>query len=313
MKKIVNNYRAMLQASELYYNQNLSQTEIAAQLGFSRPTVRSLLQGARERGLVKIIISDLSGRNYLELERRLERKLGLKEAVVVDSAEDPFRQKELLAQGAASFLESILQDGNEVGVSMGTTLVRMPQFVTRQCNRLTFVPLVGGIGDVDINFHSNNIAEALAKAFHAESLYLHAPSMVSRAQTKRELLKEDSIQRTLSHYNKLDIALMGIGNAGSSSAVSRAGYLNQDLLREVRRGGICGDICMRLYDRMGDTSRIPSNEGVIGIEVHQLRKIPYSIGVAGGRDKVDAIRGALQGGFVNILVTDCVSAGLLCE
>ncbi len=313
MKKIVDDYRAMLQVCELYYNQDLSQTQIARQLGLSRPTVRGLLQGAREKGLVKIIISALPGRNYLELERRLERKLGLKEAVIVENAADPSQQKDLLAQGAAGFLESILQEGHEVGVSMGTTLARIPRFVSGPCNRVTFVPLVGGIGNVNINFHSNNIAEALAKAFDAESLYLHAPSIVTRAQTKRELLKEASIQRTLSRHDRLDIALMGIGTAGPSSAIARAGYLNEAMLHEIRQGGVCGDICMRLYDRAGDTSQIPSNGGVIGIDVQQIRKIPYSIGVAGGRDKVEAIRGALQGKLINILVTDCVSAGLLCE
>lgn len=309
----MNNYRAMLEACELYYNHNMSQTEIAAQLGLSRPTVKGLLLGARERGLVKIIISDLSGRNYLELERRLEQKLGLKEAIVVDSAEDPIQQKDLLAQGAAGFLESILQEGNEIGVSMGTALARIPPFITMRCSQLTFVPLVGGIGDVSIAFHSNNIAEAMAKAFHAESLYLHAPSVVTRAQTKRELLKEAGTQRTLSRYNHLDIAIMGIGNAGSNSAVVKAGYLTESMLQEMQRRDICGDICMCLYDRTGDTSGIPYNEGLIGIDIHQLCKIPYSIGVAGTREKVDAIRGAIQGKFINVLVTDCVAAGLLCE
>ena len=313
MKKIVNDYRMMLQACKMFYEEDRSQTEIAHHLELSRPTVKKLLQEARRRGLVQITIRELHGRNYLDLERRLERKLGLREAIIVDSAEDAAGQKELLARAAAAYLESILQEGCEVGVSMGTTLSRIPGFITRRCERLTFVPMIGGIGEVDINFHSNNIAEALAKAFHAQSLRLHAPSIVARAQTKRELLKEASIQRTLSHHERLDIALMGIGTAGPRSAIARTGYFTQAMFQEIRRSGVCGDICMYLYDRMGDTSRMLSNEGIIGIDIHRLRKIPYSIGVAGGREKADAIRGAVRGKFINILITDCACAGLLCE
>ena len=313
MRKIVNDYRMMLQVCELYYMQDLSQSEIADVLEISRPTVKKLLTGAREKGLVKITISTLQGRNYLDLERRLEQKLGLREVIVVEYNANENQQKNLLAQGAAAFLEAILEDGDEVGVSMGTSLSRMPAYITSRCENTIFVPLLGGIGEVDINVHSNNIAEALGKAFCGESMRLHAPSIVARAQTKRELLKEESIQRVLNHYEYLDIALLGIGTADERSAIAKTGYFTAHMLEEIKKSGACGDICMYVYDQRGDTDQVLSNQGIIGISIPTLKKIPYIIGIAAGEYKANAIMGAVRGGLINTLVTDCKCAGMLME
>jgi DNA-binding transcriptional regulator LsrR (DeoR family) len=40
----------------------------------------------------------------------------------------------------------------------------------------------------------------------------------------------------------------------------------------------------------------------------QLRATDRCVGVAGGRRKFDAIRGALLGGWINVLITDLVTA-----
>ena len=46
------------------------------------------------------------------------------------------------------------------------------------------------------------------------------------------------------------------------------------------------------------------NKRVISMQLEQLRQVDYSIGVAGGRRKFDAIQGALNGRWINVLVTD---------
>jgi DNA-binding transcriptional regulator LsrR (DeoR family) len=50
------------------------------------------------------------------------------------------------------------------------------------------------------------------------------------------------------------------------------------------------------------------NDRVIGMELAQLRKADRVVGVAGGRRKTVAIRGALVGRWVNILITDIHTA-----
>ncbi len=48
----------------------------------------------------------------------------------------------------------------------------------------------------------------------------------------------------------------------------------------------------------------PINERIIGLELAQIQEFLCVIGVAGGPDKFDVIRGALRGHLINVLITD---------
>jgi DNA-binding transcriptional regulator LsrR (DeoR family) len=49
------------------------------------------------------------------------------------------------------------------------------------------------------------------------------------------------------------------------------------------------------------------------MQLEQLRKVERSVGIAGGKRKFEAIRGALRGKFINVLITDRRTAGRLIE
>ena len=50
------------------------------------------------------------------------------------------------------------------------------------------------------------------------------------------------------------------------------------------------------------------SEKIIGVEVDLLKNVPLVIGLAGGIDKKDCILAALRGGYINVLVTDELTA-----
>ena len=50
---------------------------------------------------------------------------------------------------------------------------------------------------------------------------------------------------------------------------------------------------------------------VVGIDPQTFRAIPRRVGLAGGARKHEAIRAALLGGWVNVLVTDMTTARAL--
>lgn len=314
MKRVVDDERMMLKVCDLYYNQDLGQREIAAIMNLSRPTVSRLLSNARERGIVRIILADLTGRNHFDLEQQLEKKYGLKEAILTESYDDRELLQNELGRMAAQYLERILKDGYSVGVSMGTTLAHIIPHITADYLRdLTFIPLVGGIGEASTELYSNFLAESMAKAFGGISLALHAPAMVSRMQAKNELLQEESIARVLARTDDLQVALSGIGAPDESSTIIAAGYFSREMVEDLHRHHICGDICMRYFDQYGNLALYEHNQRVIGINIESLRRVPWSIGVAGGIKKANAIKGALAGRYINVLITDIDCAKLLLD
>ncbi len=73
-----------LRAAWLYYNQGLTQKDVAEQLGISRTTVIRLLDEAMRRSEVQIWINEGID-DCVELAIKLERAYGLDEAIVVPS------------------------------------------------------------------------------------------------------------------------------------------------------------------------------------------------------------------------------------
>lgn len=306
MKKVVDDERLMVKICEMYYNEEINQKQIAKELGLSRPTVSRILQNAKERAIVKIIIDPAFGNSYVDLEKKIENRFGLKEVFIVESRLDIIDQKNELGKATASYLERLVRDDSIVGISMGSSIATIPQFIKKGLHKkAVFIPLIGGIGHLGIEMHSNSIVEAMAKSFGGFYYLLHAPARVSGKQIKEELLKEEGISQIIKMGDELEIAVVGIGVPNSTSAIMATGYYNEEDMKKMRDKNVVGDICMQFFDLGGDTKPFESDNNVIGIDIKKLRKVAHSIGVACGKEKVPAIAGAIKGGYINVLVTDC--------
>lgn len=75
-----------LKAAFLYYNQKLTQNEVAAKLGVSRSTIVKLLDEALKRGEIQIWVKQAA--SELELASELEAALNLDEVIVTPPAKD---------------------------------------------------------------------------------------------------------------------------------------------------------------------------------------------------------------------------------
>ena len=147
MKKVIDDERLMVKICDMYYNQDMSQKQIADQLGLSRPTISRMIAGAKEQGIVTITVKNLEDTDYVDLERTIETIYDLKEVIVVAHEGNPERQKQTLGKAAASYLKRVIKDNTVVGVSMGTTLYSVvSQIDDVSAKNVLFVPLIGGMG-----------------------------------------------------------------------------------------------------------------------------------------------------------------------
>ncbi len=107
---------------------------------------------------------------------------------------------------------------------------------------------------------------------------------------------------------------MGIGALEPLTLLARSGNVfSPQELEVLRAQGAVGDICLRFFDTAGRPVATPLDARVIGMRLEQLRRVPRVVGDAGGRQKLAAIRGALVGGWINVLITDRFSAAELVE
>jgi deoxyribonucleoside regulator len=305
MKKVVDDERLMIKICDMYYNQDMNQKTISSKLGLSRPTISRIISNAKDSGIVTISIKNLESTNYVELEHTIETIYNLKEVIVVDHKSNPETQKKELGRVAADYLSRIIKDRNVVGVSMGSTLFEVVEHIhDAAAKNVFFVPLIGGMGHLRSELHSNALVEALARKFDGKFIPMHAPARVANRAIRSEFQNEASISRVIRECDDLDVAIVGIGTPNQSSAIMATGYYTDAEMRRMQSAGVIGDICMQFYDASGSTTPFRKENTVIGIEIRKLRKVPHAIGVATGLEKVPAIKGAINGRYINTLITD---------
>lgn len=302
--------RLLAEIASLYYEQDLSQAEIAERLGLSRSNVSRLLTEARQEGVVEITIHH-PWRGVPDLEKRLVTCFALKDAHVLQTGHYGYTQ---VVQGlgvlAARYLESRLRDHMVLGISWSTGVYQVVNAL-RAARRLgvTVVQLTGAVGSVAPILDGPDLARWLAQTLGGQYRYLHAPLLVESAEVRQVLEQERAIRETLDLARQADIALVGIGSIQPAlSTLLQAGLVDEAGLSAIAAMGAVGDICTYHYGIDGKLVPLELHQRIIGIDLPSLSRIPLVIGVAGGREKAEAILGALRGGYINCLVTDEVAA-----
>lgn len=302
----------MTEVAKLYYYEDLTQDQIGEVLGLSRQKVSRLLRRAREEGLVQVRVLEAQKETEI-LENRLRERFGLRDVRVATTfSQDAETVTKRIAQVAASYLRGIIEPHTSLGVAYGKTLFAMvPFLVPRPVSGFQVVQIMGGYGKLKGDVVAVELARALAQNFGGSVVYLLAPAFAKDAEARNAILQDERIARVLELARKVDIALVGIGGVTSSSTLLDTGDIYPHEVDELIAQGAVGNICGNFYDVRGKEIRCQADSRRISLTLEDLQRIPRVIGVAGGAGKLEAILGALRGGYVNILITDDVTAAML--
>ena len=120
------------------------------------------------------------------------------------------------------------------------------------------------------------------------------------------------VREALNCFDHLTLAIVGIGSIEPSKLLASSGNVfTGGELSALKRAGAVGDICLRFYDAAGRAVQLPLDKRVVSIRLEQLLKASRVLGLAGGKRKVEAIRGALNGKLISMLITDHNTAAAL--
>ncbi|HSB70420.1 MAG TPA: sugar-binding transcriptional regulator [Candidatus Methylomirabilis sp.] len=295
----------LVKVAELYYLQDRTQAEIAKALGISRPHVSRLLKRARREGIVSITVRSPFGGSTV-LADEIRKLAALRDLVLVPAGPAALAR---VAAAAGTYLASRVQRVSSVGVSWGRTVRMVADRVPDDSRRgVEVVPLVGGMGLVGDEIHANEVARRLASRLGGKYFVLNAPALAESPSAYATLSRDGAVRAILERGRKVDVAVVGIGGVIPGSTLVQSGYLKPEHLRRLRATGAVGDICSRFFNLDGSPCRSPIIERVVGIELKDLRQLPWVVGVAVGAEKAPAILGALRGGYINVLVTDEITA-----
>lgn len=297
-----------INVAKLYYRSEYSQQRIAEELGISRPSVSRLLQYAKDKGYVKIQIMD-PVEDMSNMEQMLVEKYHLHEVRIASSTiNDENEIKKYIGIKAAEYLDSIVQDGDIIGVGWGTTLYDMScSLLPRVLKGSQIVQLEGGVTHSKWRNYAKDILENFSNNYSTIAQYLPLPVVFGSREVKEMVDQDRHIKRVLEMGSHANIAVFGVGTVRPNALFFRLGYTDQEEQTRIQQIAV-GDICSRFFDADGRICNKDLDARTVGITLDELRNKEHSIMIAGGEAKVPAIRAALKGHYANVFITDQFTA-----
>lgn len=284
--------------AQRYYLDDWKQSDIAKELGVSRPLVSRMLQEARELGVVKIMVCPPVSQGEALVEQ-LRRSTSIRDGVLVEDGRDDDATNQLLSQGAVQLLWQLRS--RRLGIGWGhligqlvTWLEEHPQLsstVTDIC------PLVGNASIPARNYQSNENVRLIAQQLGASPHFIYLPALPDSLEEKQLLCSSEIYRQIQTQWDKMDTALVNIGNYPSSpdfASLVRYG----DLLQQEHT---CGRLLVYYFNPQGKVIQ-SEQDFAIQIPLEQLRRCPNIIGVCSANTSVRALQGALKSGLFTHLV-----------
>ena len=296
-------YALATKAAWYYYMEDSTQAQIAEVMGVSRAKIIRLLEEARAQGIVQFSFRK-NDRQRVSAEQLLIDRFGLKDAFVVPTPLDSSAINQSIAQGAAHYVSDHLREDGFLNIGYGDTVSRMLGVLAKNREEsLNVVSLTGGV--------SYYLPTVGTTAYSMHLFLTPSPLVVSSRQVRDALLDEKSLQDVSTMTEYADMSVVGIGAAVEGATVLHNGILNEGELTVLKMQGAVGDVLNHFMDKDGNLIQTEIEDRVISTDLDKLRQLKNVVGVAGGKDKVTAIKAVLNGGYLNVLITDSDTAAEL--
>ena len=283
----------------LYYRERLTQEEISSRLGIPRIKVSRLIERGHRLGIIQVQINSAFC-DCLELESKVAKYFGLDDVRVIPSSSAGTNvTNENLGFEAGRYLTTILKEQALLAIGWGDT-------ITRTLQKLNYFFLRDNISLVSLSGGVSAYLHGLT-GFYTNQTKIHlipAPILTSNPDLALAIRKEPRVREILAMVPMADCAIVGIGAAVDDATIVHSGYVTSEEIALYKRQGAVGDILGQFYDEAGKILDLPLHARITGTNLETLERIPRVIGIAGGLHKVNAIKGALAGGLVNVLITD---------
>lgn len=231
---------------------------------------------------LKEVIYSLKG--IRDLEEELKRKLKLNSVVIVqgDSEKDPYVLQEI-GKETSRVIEGLVKENFIIGVTGGSTMSAVAKGLTQHTRDkgIVVVPARGGLGTL-MEGQANTVAAEIAQKLKGSYHLLHASDTLSE-RILHSIMEDPEIQRVMELIKLVNMLVFGVGRADD---MAKRRDLPHEALELLQEKGAVAEAFGHYFNLQGD---IVYETRTIGIRLQDFMEIPYTVGVAGGSKKAQAI------------------------
>ena len=283
-------------ASWLYYQEGMTQNDIAQTMGISRATVIAYLNEARERGIVNISIEPARLAS-LTLAQSLKSHFSLRDCFVIPNGVDDRSLGDRLGVAGALALRKFLKSGDTLAVTGGRTVMAVG--TNLRIAGLQDVTVVQAIGGAIAKNPSSPALLRLDDRLRGERDMREpsAPAIASTGEARAIMAAEPLVAEQFEILLRANKALFGIASLRLNASLYSDGVFDGADLQSYIDGDAVGVLAARFIDAWGQPVAGTLDDRVIGLSLDDLLRVDLRICVAGGFDKVPAILAALRRGY----------------
>jgi DNA-binding transcriptional regulator LsrR (DeoR family) len=288
----------MLKAAWLYFLERITQQQISELLGISRMKVIRLLEKAKQAGVIKISMRE-DNVHRMALERHIIETYKLKDAFIIPTPQGAAISEinDAISDAAAMYIDSRIKADTFINIGYGDTMGKTLNNLAKNVkNTISCISLTGGV--------SIYLPNARSSIFNARLFLIPAPLLVSSKEMVLAITAEHHVQEIVRMVSLSSFTVIGIGGMNDEATVLKTGVLSKNDFLYLKMQGAVGDILCHFFDSQGNMVANPLEERLVTTPLSTLKSLSNVTGVAAGKYKREAIKGALALGYIDILVTD---------
>lgn len=297
-----------IRAAWLHYAGGLTQAAVAKRLGLPSVKAHRLIARAVADGVVKVTI-DGEIVECAALEDQLCTRYGLDFCEVApDLGEEDLPLRALGLAGAA-FLRREIERGDTpvIGLGHGRTLAAAIQEMPRiDANGIRFVSLLGGLTR-HYAANPHDVMHRLAAKTGAQAYVLPVPFFANSAEDRAVLLAQPGVREIFDMSGGAGLKLVGIGTADSGAQLVASGMIEPREIDEINAAGGAGEMLGHFFDAQGGVLETTLTARTLSVALN-TRDDSRIVAIAGGAEKVGAVRAVLRSGWLKGLITDEATA-----
>ncbi len=269
-------FSRLVKVAKMYYEEDLSQNEIANFFNISRPMVSKLLKEAKELNIVSITINDVKN-VYESLGEKIASLFNLKKVVVIPSSCENFQ--ELYSKAIFDILFVKTTVTQRIGVGFGSSIGDFSDYCeNKDIKKLKLngeiIPIIGSLHASFKSYNTNKIAKSLSKISGLKATALNFQTLLNSPSEKLVYKKTPHFKDVNTVWDNLDNVIINVSNIFTTPDLATAIRFDNSLIND----NAVGRILAYPFTINGDF--IPAKRDIVmQIELAQLKKSRESIAV----------------------------------
>ncbi|RAS59118.1 DNA-binding transcriptional regulator LsrR (DeoR family) [Vibrio diazotrophicus] len=298
----------MVRAAWMYYISGRNQSDIASELGLSRPVVQRLIAAAKEEGIVSVGLHHPVS-ICLDYAEMLKEKYQLVECNIVPTSNDDDETLDNVSFGCFQLMSKYIKNepNKIIGIGSGLTLKKAINRIDFESPSSKCVALISAIGvDGQCNYY-DDVPLILARKIQANYYQMPAPRYATSHSELKTWISMRVFNEVASIASSASVIFVGAGSLNQdTSPIIKDGFISTEEAIDLSHKGAVGEILGRFIDSHGQVTECDINSFVTSYDIRN-NSCPR-IGAACGQDKRPVILAALTGHWFNGLVTDEATA-----